>query len=75
MAAGPRYMTSALTAQEAPLPTFSPVLRVTLSLPISGCFSGSTDFCFEEMNYVLAVRVQSHQDGLLTVTLRLLHEL
>jgi hypothetical protein len=44
MAAEPRYIASAQTAQETPLPTITPLLRVTQPLLSNGCFSGSTIF-------------------------------
>jgi hypothetical protein len=44
MVAGSRYIlvSSARTAQETPLPTVSPLLRVTKLLPRNYCFSGPT---------------------------------
>jgi hypothetical protein len=42
MAAGPRYMTSARTAQKTPLPTVTRLLHVTQPLPSNGCFYGFT---------------------------------
>jgi hypothetical protein len=42
MAAAPRYIASALTAQKTPLPAVTPSLRVTQPLPSNDCFSGST---------------------------------
>jgi hypothetical protein len=44
MAAGPRYIASARTAQKTPLPTTLLLLRVTQPLPNNGCFSSSTVF-------------------------------
>jgi hypothetical protein len=42
MAAGPRYIGSArMIAQKTPLPTVTPLLRVTQPLPSNVCFSGS----------------------------------
>jgi hypothetical protein len=42
MTADPRYIVSARTAQKTPLPTVTPLLRVTQALPSSGCLSVST---------------------------------
>jgi hypothetical protein len=38
-AGGPRYITSEWTAQKTPLPTVTPLLRVTQPLPGSGSLS------------------------------------
>jgi hypothetical protein len=42
MAAGPRYVALARTAQKTALPKVTPLLLVTQPLPSNGCFSGST---------------------------------
>jgi hypothetical protein len=42
LAAGPRYIASARTAQKTPLPTLTLLLRVTQPLPRNYCFSDST---------------------------------
>jgi hypothetical protein len=46
MAAGPRYIASARTAQKTPLPTVTPLLRVTQPLSSNDCLSGSTVLAF-----------------------------
>jgi hypothetical protein len=42
MTADLRYKASARTAQETPIRTITPLLRVTDPLPNNGCFSGCT---------------------------------
>jgi hypothetical protein len=42
MTAGPRYIESTRTAEKTPLPTVTPLLRVTHPLPSNGYLSGST---------------------------------
>jgi hypothetical protein len=42
MAAGPRYIICARTAQKTPSLTFTPLMSVTQQLSSNGCFSGST---------------------------------
>jgi hypothetical protein len=42
MAAGPRYIAAAQSTLKTPLPTVTPLLRVTRPLRSNGCFSGST---------------------------------
>jgi hypothetical protein len=42
MAAGPRYIASARTAEKTQLPKVTQLLRVMKLLPTNGCFSGST---------------------------------
>jgi hypothetical protein len=42
MAVGPRYIVSTRTTQKTPLPTVTPLLRVTKPLPRNSCFSGFT---------------------------------
>jgi hypothetical protein len=58
MAAGPRYIASARTAQKTPLPTVTPFLRVTQPSPSNGCLSGSTVLAlskYDTLPYGLAV--------------------
>jgi hypothetical protein len=42
MAAGPSYLSSQSTQKKTALPTVTPLLRVTQTLPSNGCFFIST---------------------------------
>jgi hypothetical protein len=49
MAAGPRYIASTRTAEKTPLPTATPLLRVTQLLASNGWFFGSTSSSYEKI--------------------------
>jgi hypothetical protein len=52
MVAAPRYIAPARTEQETPLPTVTPLLRVTLPLPNDSRLSGSTSEMYHNIQGV-----------------------